>query len=203
MSSCEPFPLTGTTLVLGPSNVGKTTRTARALERWVDTHSPAGVVVLDFAPELRRGDRVLGGRLDRVTDLLTDESEGVTLGERTTVTRPNGVWYGVLDAHAPRAASECEADAVALAAENAAGAARLLDHAPADPHAVFVNDATIALQHPTGRVDRLLAYCAGATAAVLNALESDELGVDDAVSRQEQTALAALVAGADRVVRLP
>jgi hypothetical protein len=39
--------------------------------------------------------------------------------------------------------------------------------------------------------------------AVVNAFESDELGTDDAVSRQERLALDALVAGADRIVRLP
>jgi hypothetical protein len=109
----------------------------------------------------------------------------------------------VLDAHAPRAAAESGARAVALAGENARTAARLFDDAPADPRAVFVNDATIALQHPSGDPDRLLAYCARAEVAVVNAFESDELGTDDAVSRQERLALDALVAGADRIVRLP
>jgi hypothetical protein len=198
-------PLAGTTLVLGPSNVGKTTRTARALERWVAAHGSDGVVVLDFAPELERDGRLLGGRLDRFTDLLVggdDETAWNDPAERTAVRRPNGLWYGVLDAHAPRAEGSTEDAAVALAGENAAGAARLLERAPADPRAVFVNDATIPLQHPTGDADSLLAYCDGAAVAVLNAFESDELGVDDAVSRRERDALETLVAGADRVVRL-
>ncbi|AUV82715.1 hypothetical protein C2R22_14555 [Salinigranum rubrum] len=204
----DSVPLVGTTLVLGPSNVGKTTLTAQALERWVDAHGTEGVVVFDFAPELLREGTLLGGRLDRVTDLLGDADSPVEAvggndrDDRTTVGRPNGLWYGVLDAHAPRAAGPTEDAAVALAAENAAGAARLLERAPTDPRAVFVNDVTIACQHPAGDADRLLAYCGRARAAVLNAFESDELGVDDPVSRQERVALATLVAGADRVVRL-
>lgn len=215
------IPLVGTTLILGPSNVGKTTQTARALERWVDAHGTEGVVVFDFAPELNREGTLLGGRLDRVTDLLGDGVDSAVDGgeddkgrerdepgeadessERATVSRPHGLWYGVLDAHAPRAEGATEDDAVALAAENATGAARLLERAPTDPRAVFVNDATIACQRLSGDTDCLLAYCARANAAVLNAFESDELGVDDVVSRQERTALATLVAGADRVVRL-
>jgi hypothetical protein len=194
----------GTTLVVGPSNVGKTTWTARVLERWVAAHGPAGVVVLDFGPEVRHEGRVLGGRLAGVTDLLNDVEFGSQAGGRLSVQRRrDGLWYGVLDAHAPRAAAESGARAVALAGENARAAARLFDDAPADPRAVFVNDATIALQHPSGDPDRLLAYCARAEVAVVNAFESDELGTDDAVSRQERLALDALVAGADRIVRLP
>lgn len=200
-----PVPLVGTTLLLGPSNAGKTTETARAIERWVDTHGPEGVVVFDFAPELNRGDEILGGRLDRVTDLLDDDAESTPEDQRagrTRVSRPNGLWYGVLDAHAPRAESSTDEEALALARTNASGAASLLERAPTEPRAVFVNDATIATQHPTAAADTLLAYCHRAYAAVLNAFESDELGVDDPVSRQERTALETLVAGADRVTRL-
>jgi hypothetical protein len=195
-----PVPLSGSTLVVGPSNVGKTTLTARALERWVDAHGPDGVVVLDFGPEIERDGRLLGGRLSRFTGLLEDP---VVEGGRTAAGRtPSGVWYGVLDAHAPRAGSDSEAEAVALSGENARGAAELFARAPTRPAAVFVNDATIAFQHPTGDVDRLLAYCRRADAAVVNAFESDELGTDDAVSRRERRALDTLVDGVDRVCRL-
>ena len=204
--SSPSIPPSGTTLLLGPSNVGKTTHTARALERWVETHGGTGVVVLDFGPEVERDGAVLGGRLDRFTDLLAAETGGEHEAgtDRTAVRRVDGgIWYGLVDAHAPRAASADESAAVALAAENAMAAARLLERAPQDPRAVFVNDATIALQHPTGDADRLLAYCADADAAVLNAFESDELGTEDPVSRQERAALDTLSAGADRIVRLP
>nr|WP_318568877.1 hypothetical protein [Salinigranum marinum] len=193
----------GTTLLVGPSNVGKTTRTARALEAWVAARGARGVVVFDFGPELERDGRLLGGRLGRFTDLL-DDAEPISVAGRTTVRRSaDGLWYGVLDAHAPRTEGGTATEAVTLARENARGAARLLARAPSTPRAVFVNDATIALQHPTGDPDRLLSYCARADAAVVNAFESDELGTDDRVSRQERGALDALVAGADRVVRLP
>jgi glucose/arabinose dehydrogenase len=92
--------------------------------------------------------------------------------------------------------------ALALARENAERAARILAAAPDDPGAVFVNDATIALQHEAGDVGRLTAYCDRADCAVLNAFESDELGTDDPVSRREREALAALHDWADRSVAL-
>ena len=196
-------PPVGTTLLVGPANVGKTTRTARALEAWVAAHGASGVVVFDFGPELERDGRLLGGRLGRFTDLLSD-AEPVNAEGRTTVRRSaDGLWYGVLDAHAPRAEGGTATEALRLARENARGAARLLDRAPPTPRAVFVNDATIALQHPTGDPEWLCSYCARADVAVVNAFESDELGTDDRVSRQERDALDALVVGADWIVRLP
>jgi hypothetical protein len=138
---------------------------------------------LEFAPELERDGRLLGGRLDRFTPI------------------PDGVWHGVLDAHAPRAEGADEADAVALAADNADGALEILDAAP-DPTAVFVNDATIPLQHEAVEVDTLVGYCDRARCAVLNAFESDELGTDDPVSCQERAALSELRSWADRTVEL-
>lgn len=182
----DPFPsdLDGTVLVTGPSNVGKTRLTADALSLWLDANGPDGVVVLEFAPELERGGRVLGGRLDRFGPL------------------PDDAWVGVLDAHAPRAEGESEAESAALAEANAANAATILASTPPEPRAVFVNDATIPFQHPSGDLDRLLGYCDRAACAVLNAFESDELGTADPVSRQERRALERLHAWADRSVRL-
>lgn len=179
-----PFPLSGSTLVTGPSNAGKTRLTYRALGEWVGRNGADGVVVLEFAPELEREGRILGGRLDRFGPL------------------PGDAWVGVLDAHAPRAQGATEEESVELARENAERAARILEAAPDDPVAVFVNDATIALQHGSGDVGRLTAYCDRAECAVLNAFESDELGTDDPVSRRERAALAALHDWADRSVAL-
>lgn len=178
-----PFPLTGSTLIVGPSQAGKTRLTARALEAWVDRHGTYDVVVLEFAPELERNGRTLGGRLDRFTTI------------------PDGVWHSVLDAHAPRAEGANEAEAVALAKDNVERAVEILETAP-DPNAVFVNDATILLQHESVEVKQLTGYCDRATCAVLNALDSDELGTDDPVSRQERTALSELRSWADRTVEL-
>ncbi|MFB6193669.1 MAG: hypothetical protein ABEI75_01270 [Halobaculum sp.] len=177
------MPLDGSTLVVGPSGVGKTRTTARALERWVATRGAHGVVVLEFAPEVERDGRILGGRLDRFT------------------TAPSDAWVGTVAAHAPRAAGDDEAESVALAADNAARAADVLDAAP-DPRAVFVNDATIPLQSDRLPAAWLTDYCDRATCAVVNAFESDELGTDDPVSRRERAALDALRDWADRVVRL-
>jgi hypothetical protein len=179
-----PVPLSGTTLLVGPSNVGKTRLTARALEAWLDREGPDGVVVLEFGPEVERGGRLLGGRLDRFT------------------TVPGEAWHGVLEAHAPRASADSADAAADLAADNARRADTILDAAPAAPRAVFVNDATIPFQTQSADPARLLAYCSRAEVAVLNALESDELGTDDAVSRAERAALAAFRAHADRVVSL-
>jgi hypothetical protein len=178
-----PFPLSGSTLIVGPSNSGKTTLTARALDAWLDDHGPRGVVLLEFGPEFEHEGRVLGRRLSRYTAV------------------PDEAWTGVLGARAPRAESDTDDGAVALAADNAARAARLIGAAPADPTAVFVNDATIPFQHEDGDPAALLAYCDRADVAVLNAFESDELGTDDPISRAERDALDALQAGCDRVLR--
>ncbi|WP_144906629.1 hypothetical protein [Halobellus captivus] len=178
-----PFPLTGSTLIVGPSQAGKTRLTARALEAWVGRHGTDGVVVLEFAPELERDGQILGGRLDRFTTI------------------PDGVWHGVLDAHAPRAEGADEAESATLAKDNATRGIEVLDTAP-DPTAVFVNDATIPLQHTFVEVDTLTGYCDRATCAVLNAFDSDELGTDDPVSRQERAALSELRSWANRTIEL-
>ncbi|WP_276272729.1 hypothetical protein [Haloarcula litorea] len=178
------IPLTGTTLVVGPSNAGKTRQTADAMTRWIDANGPEGCVILDFAPEVERDGTVLGGHVTRFVDV------------------PDGVHHGVVDAHAPRADGDSPGDALALAEANAAAAAARFDAAPDDPRAVFVNDATIACQADAAAADRLLAYCDRAETAVLNAFESDELGVDDPVSENERAALARFREWADRVVDL-
>lgn len=179
-----PFPLEGRTLVVGPSNAGKTHVTAVALRTWVGDHGPDGVIVFDFGPAVERDGRVLGGRLTR---------EGAI---------PDGVWYGVLEAHAPRATGADEAEAVALAADNARRAITLFDAAPTSPRAAFVNDATIPFQHDSGDPRALFDAVAGAECIVVNVFESDELGTDDPVSRNERRALAAFRDWADRVVAL-
>ncbi|MFD1632178.1 hypothetical protein ACOZ4L_10810 [Haloplanus ruber] len=180
----DPLPDSGTTLIVGPSNAGKTRRTAAALDAWLDREGPEGVVVFEFAPELERNGRILGGRLDRFT------------------TVPGTVWHGIVDAHAPRTTGESASEAADLAADNARRAVSVFDAAPADPRAVFVNDATIPFQRPAADPDRLLDYCDDAAVAVLNALAGDALAGDDSVSRAERETLAALRRRADRVIEL-
>ncbi|SNZ12396.1 hypothetical protein SAMN06269185_1692 [Natronoarchaeum philippinense] len=177
-------PLRGTTLVTGPSNVGKTRLTAQALEDWIDERGADGVVVLEFAPEIERDGVLLGGRLDRFVEV------------------PSAAFHGVLAAHAPRSEGDDEREARALAADNAERALELLRAAPADPAAVFVNDATIPFQAERTDPDRLCSYCDDADAAVLNAFESDELGADHPVTSREQAALDRLVDCVGRHIRL-
>ncbi|WP_299335156.1 hypothetical protein [Haloplanus sp.] len=177
-------PRSGTTLIVGPSNTGKTRLTARALADRVDRSGTDGVAIFEFAPEIERDGRMLGGRLDRF------------------YTPPRGAWTGVLDAHAPRASGDSADEAVVLAADNAARATRLFDAAPADPRAVFVNDATIPFQHGDGNPDRLLDYCVRAETAVLNALAGDTIAGEDDVSRAERRTLSTLRRRADRVIDL-
>lgn len=179
-----PFALSGTTLITGPSNVGKTRLTARALDAWVERHGPDGVVVFEFGPEFEHEGRILGRQLSGFGAL------------------PDGVWQGVLDAHAPRAEGKTDEESGRLAAENAARARRIIESAPAGPRAVFVNDATIPFQHERGDPEHLIEYCAGSEVTVVNAFESDELGSDDQVSEREREALSVLRAWTDRVVRL-
>lgn len=184
MTEQLPFPLEGSTLLLGPSNVGKTRLTALALDRWVDRDGPDDVVVFEFGPEVVQDGTVLGGRLDRFTAV------------------PDRCWHGVIDAHAPRAQSATAEEATELAASNARRSAELFDAAPPDPVAVFVNDATIPFQHRIGDPEGLTTYCDAARCTVLNAFDSEELGTDDPVSRREAAALSTFKAWADRIVQL-
>jgi hypothetical protein len=179
-----PFSLVGTTLLTGPSNVGKTRLTARAMDMWIADCGPAGVVVLDFAPEIKRDDQLLGGRLSRFTSV------------------PSGAWYGTIEAHAPRAEGDSDATIHELAATNSENAVRLLDAAPTEPTAVFVNDATIPFQSGELASRHLTDYCDRAEVTVLNAFESDELGTDDSVSRHERSTLDVLKSWVGRIVEL-
>ena len=179
-----PFPLDGTTLIVGPSNVGKTSLTAQSLSTWVEEHGTDGVVTFDFAPEIERDGRVLGGKLTQFMRI------------------PDGVWYGEIDAVAPRAAGSTDAEAIELAETNATRSKQVFESAPKNPDAIFVNDATIPFQAETLDQSVLLEYCGNATTTVFNAFESDELGVDDAVSQNEQTALQMLYQQANRIVDL-
>jgi hypothetical protein len=179
-----PFSLVDTTLLTGPSNTGKTRLTAHAMEAWVADCGPTGVVALDFAPEVEYDSRLLGGRLSRFTIV------------------PHTGWYGVIEAHAPRAEGESNATVHELATTNSENAVRLLDAAPADPTAVFVNDATIPFQSGDLAPCRLTEYCDRAEVAVLNAFESDELGTEHPVSRHERDALAVLKRWVNQIVGL-
>jgi hypothetical protein len=178
------FPLEGSTLIVGPSQAGKTQLTARAMEAWIDQEGAADVVLLEFGPEYDRNGTVLGRRLERYTDI------------------PSGVWVGTVDAHAPRAESEHEAELRELARANAMAAADRLADAPAAPAAVFVNDVTIGYQHADGAIEGLLDYCDTAETAVLNAFESDELGTDDPVSARERDVVQRFRTCADRTITL-
>jgi len=179
-----PFPLSGSTLVVGSSGVGKTTLTARALEAWLEANGPAGTVVFDFGPAIERDGGTIGARLDRYTTI------------------PEAVWSGTFDANAPRSQGQSDDEVRALARENAERANRLLAGAPPDPRAVFVNDATIAFQHETSDPDGLLEYGEDANFVVVNAFEGEDFGTGDPVSRRERQVLERLRAWADRIVDL-
>ena len=112
------------------------------------------------------------------------------------------MFYGVVNAHAPRASGTTETEALELATENARRSRRLVETAPADPRAVFINDATIPFQADTADIAMLRDYCGDAEVIVVNAFESDELGIGDTISRNELTTLDVLRSWADRVVEL-
>jgi len=180
----DAFESMGSTLILGPSDVGKTRATASALEDWTANRGVDGMVVLDFAPEVRRDDgTLLGGRLTRFRAL------------------PDTAWCGVLEAYAPRASATTQQEALEYARRNGANAATLLDTAPR-PTALFVNDATIPFQHPAYPPIPLLKLLEDATYAVLNAFESTELGRDDLISRTERETREQLRTAVDRVCHL-
>ncbi len=177
--------LTGTTLIVGPVGVGKTRLTANTLSRWIDTHGSEGVVVLDFAPEIETLDGLIGGRINRFVDV------------------PAQVWYGSIDAIGPRTEGETAEESIELAAANADQAKQLIETAPADPRAVFINDITIALQSADSTFDQLEGYSADATCVVMNAFEGDSFGDDDPITLAERRALIRLRKWADHVLELP
>ena len=177
-------PLSGSTLIVGPSGAGKTRLTAGTVSVWIEQHGTDGVVLLEFGPEIEREGRVIGGRLDRFLEV------------------PEGVWHGVLDAHAPRLQGQTDDEALRLARNNAERARKLLDAVPSNPAAVFVNDATIPFQHDVGNPNELTAYCDRAECAVVNAYEGGELGTDDPVTRHERDCLSTLKRWADRTIEL-
>lgn len=174
----------GTTLLTGSSNAGKTRLTALAIERWLADSGTTGVVVLDFAPEMWLDEQLLGGRLSRFTTIPAD------------------VWHGGIEAHAPRAQGDSDAEIHELATINSENAARLLDATPTDPTAVFINDATIPFQSGNLATPRLIDYCDRAETAVLNAFESDELGTAHPVSQHERDALDELKRTANQTIEL-
>ena len=163
------LPTTGRVLITGPSNVGKTRRTAGVLAEWVEHRGEADVAILDFAPELERNGVLLGGRLSRF------------------IAFPEKAWTGVVDAYAPRAESENGDEARKLARENATRAMAMIEAMPPSK-AVFVNDATIPFQHETGDIEALLAACEDAELVVMNAFWGNELGSEDLISRREREA---------------
>ena len=89
-----------------------------------------------------------------------------------------------------------------LAAANARHAERIVQGAPDDSLAVFVNDATFRFQSRVVAVTLLTDYCNDAEAAVCNVFESDEFGFEDSASRNDQTVLDALRSWSDRVIEL-
>lgn len=184
LSAEQGLPPTGSTLIVGPSGVGKTRLTARILSAWLENKGVEGVVVLEFGPSIETDDRVVGGRLDRFVDI------------------PGGIAYRELDARAPRLEGTSSAETVELARTNAERAVQIFDTLPADPTAVFVNDATIPFQHESGDIKQFTAYCDRATCAVVNAYEGEELGIEDAVSTRERAVIATLRQWADSVVNL-
>ena len=183
-SAEQGLPPTGSTLIVGPSGVGKTRLTARILSTWLENEGVEEVVVLEFGPSIETDDRVVGGRLDRFVDI------------------PDGITYRELDARAPRLEGASSAETVELARINAERAMQIFDTLPANPTAVFVNDATIPFQHESGDLKRFTDYCDRAPCAVVNAYEGEELGIEDAVSTRERAVIATLRRWADSVVDL-
>lgn len=177
-------PPPGSTLIVGPSGVGKTRLTADLLESYISAFGTDGVVVLEFGPSIVRDGDIVGGRLDRFVDI------------------PEDVWLGVLESHAARLRGKSDAESRELARSNAERARKIFDAMPDDPAAVFVNDATIPFQHEYGDPGVLTRYCDRAERAVINAYEGEGLGTDDPVSVRERTVLRTFRAWADAIVRL-
>lgn len=180
----DEVPLSGRTLILGPLQTGKTRLTAATLSRWVERHGSDGVVVLDLAPIIETDQGIIGGRLDRFLDV------------------PETSWYGSIDARGPRSEADTPQEQLNLAELNSIQTRDLLDRAPDDPTAVFVNDITLGLQFDPDLISEFIDYTAKARCVVLNAYEGDELRGDDPISANERTAIERLRDWVDRTIEL-
>ncbi|XGI84010.1 hypothetical protein ACEU6E_01805 [Halorutilales archaeon Cl-col2-1] len=150
MSRSLSVSFSGSILVSGGLNVGKTRLTAETLVRYADKYPEAETVLLDFAPELMKDGDLVGGHVSRFVDV------------------PETVSEYVLEANAPRLESDTEDGAVELARENHDKGVGLVESAPHDPDAVFVNDATIPFQYPDSDSGTLVEYCERADDCLLN-----------------------------------
>ena len=182
-AAVDSVPTDGRTLIRGPSNVGKTRLTAAALGRHLDRSGPNGVAVLEFAPEIQVGERMVGGRLDRFIDV------------------PQDVWVGKIEARAPRLEGETEAESLAIAAANATAAEQIMAAMPARPRALFINDATIPFQHPSSRPAYWLSQWKHAEVAICNAYRGNELG-GGSISNRERNVQGRLESWATTVIEL-
>lgn len=179
----ETVPHAGSTLIVGPMQSGKTRLTASTLERYIDTYGPSGVVVLDFAPEIQTENGIIGGRLTRFIDL------------------PDAVHYAAIEARGPRSEGETPEAASRIASDNATAAHAAIVEAPA-PHAVFVNDVTIAFQHASSDLGELLTYCDPADCVVINAYRGETFDATDPITVTERSVVDQLIDWADRVIEL-
>ncbi|MDY6775254.1 MAG: hypothetical protein SV253_04135 [Halobacteria archaeon] len=151
--------VSGSVVVSGGLNAGKTRLTAETLRRYAEYkykyEYDKTVVLLDFAPEFVRDGDLVGGHVSRFVEV------------------PETVSTYVLEANAPRLEADTEEETLELARDNYERGISLIDSAPDSPDAVFVNDATIPFQYTGSDPETLTRYCSRADDSLLNFYDTE------------------------------
>ncbi len=165
------------TLILGDVKSGKTARTQKILEAFIDAGYAEKIAVIDMAPDRVRG---IGGKM----------------------IPPAGapILYLTTSIAAPRLTGVDEEDAGFLAGQNARALETLFDALHNQPKEIlFVNDASLYLQ--AGDLEPFLAILATASTQVINAYQGKTFA-DSTLTQREGRLVESLLKTCDTILRL-
>jgi len=165
------------TLILGDVKSGKTARTKKILQEFIQAGYADRIAVIDMAPDMTAG---IGGK-------MTPPADAPVLYLTTPITAPR--LTGVDEAHACR-----------LAAENARTIEGLFDSLRRQPKEIlFINDASLYLQ--AGDLVTFQGVLDLASTLIINVYYGDTFP-DSALTRREKHRTEALMKTCNTVMRL-
>ena len=163
------------TLFVGDINTGKTARTVRILQHFVDAGWAANITVIDLAPDAHKN---VGGKMPVPEKTALQYLTGPIVPPRLTATNDD--------------------QAQELAQANAHLAEDLFQRFTVRPSKIlFVNDASLYLQ--AGNIERFQAVLEIPTTAILNAYYGESFP-DSALTRREKQMVSALIRLCDHVI---
>ncbi len=174
------------TLIVGDVNTGKTTLSARVLAEMVDLGRGGRIAVVDLSPDIPPG--------------LAEAASLSGIGGRLTPPPGSEALYLKTDIVPPRLSSRSEVEAIVLARRNFSRIEELFERFEASGRDIlFVNDLSLYLQ--AGSAKALAGRLDKAATVVANGYYGERLG-RGALSEHERAEMEAMMAWADRVVRL-